>query len=97
MYIRETLSAIIMLALVRLFSGMCSDMNGQGTFLDEVLSASRDRACVRPLIRVDSIMSLQISLTVETLCQLSARDWDSEGEDDILLCRIANHIGMDER
>jgi hypothetical protein len=74
MYIRKTLAAIVMLALVRLFSSMCSNMNGQGTFLDEVLSASRDRACVRPLIRVDSIMSLQITLTVEALCQLSDRD-----------------------
>jgi hypothetical protein len=96
-YIRETFSAVNLLALVRFLSSVCSNMNGQGTFLDEVLSASRNRACVRSLIRVDSIMSLQNTLAVEALCQLSARDWDSEGEDDIPLCMIANRIGMDER
>ena len=97
MYIRETLSAVNLLALVWLLSSVCSNMNGQGTFLDEALSAFRNRACVRSLIRVGSIMSLQITLTVEALCQLLARDWKSEGEDEVPLCMIANRIGMDEQ
>jgi hypothetical protein len=97
MYIRETLSAVNLLALVRLLSRMCSNMNGQGTSLDEALSAFGNRACVRSLIRMDSIMSLQITLTVEALCQLLARNWKSEGEDEVPLCMIANRIGMDER
>ena len=46
---------------------------------------------------MDSIMSLQITLTVEALCQLLARDWKSEGEDEVPLCMIANRIGMDEQ
>jgi hypothetical protein len=89
-YIRETLSAANMLASVRLLSSVCSNMNGQGTFLDEALSASRNRAWVRSLIRVDSIMYLQITLTDEALCQLSARDWNSQGEDEVPSYMIAN-------
>jgi hypothetical protein len=96
-YIRETLSAANMLALVRLLSSVCSNMNGQGTSLDKALSAFRNGACVRSLIRVDSIMSLQITLTVEALSQLSARDWNSQGEDEVPLCMIANRTGTDER
>jgi hypothetical protein len=76
---------------------MYSNMNGQGTFLDKGLSASRDRACVRSLIRVDSIMSLEITLTLEALCQLLDCDCNYQGKDNIPLCRIANHIEMDGR
>ena len=52
---------------------------------------------MRSLILVDSIMSLQISLTVEALCELSAGDWNSQGEDDVLSCMISNRIERDER
>jgi hypothetical protein len=41
-------------------------------------------------------MSLQITATVEALCQLLARYSKSEGKDEVPLCIIANRIEMDE-
>jgi hypothetical protein len=52
---------------VGLLAGVCSDVDGQGAALDERLSALAVMACVRPLICVDSVMSLKIGLAVETL------------------------------
>jgi hypothetical protein len=97
MYIRETLSAANILALERFLSSVCLNMNGQGTSLDEALSAFRNRAYVRSLIRVDSIMSLQVTLTIEALCQLPAHDWNSEGEGEAPLSMIGNCTRMGKR
>ena len=49
-----------MLALVRLLSGVGSNVDGEGTPLDEALSAARRIAGVRTLVRVYSVMSLEI-------------------------------------
>jgi hypothetical protein len=55
------------LTLVRLLAGVGSDVYGQGTPLDEALSASRSRARVWPLVGMDPVVSLQVRLAVEAL------------------------------
>lgn len=66
-YVGEPFSAADMLALVRLLASMGSDVNCQGTSLDEALPTSGCHARVWTLIGVDSIMSLEIRLPVEAL------------------------------
>jgi hypothetical protein len=59
-YIGEPLATANMLTLVRLFARMRSNMNCQGTSLNEALPASKCQTGVRPLVRVNSEMPLQI-------------------------------------
>jgi hypothetical protein len=66
-YVGEPFSTANVLALVRLLAGMCSDVDSQGTSLDEALSTSRCHARVWALIGVNSVMSLKIRLPVEAL------------------------------
>jgi hypothetical protein len=44
-----------------------SNMHRQGTSLDEALSAAWMAARVRPLIRMNAVVSLQVGLAIETL------------------------------
>jgi len=71
-YIRESLSTPDMLALMRLFSGMGSDVNRQSTSLNEAFPAARCHARVRSFIRVNPIVSLKIGLPIEALDVKSA-------------------------
>lgn len=57
-YIRESLSAADMLALVGFLSSMRPDMNCQSAPLDEALPTTRDRASVWSFICMYTIMSL---------------------------------------
>lgn len=50
---------------------MGADVNGQGTALDEALTASWDGARVGTLVGVNSVVSLKIRLAVEALFRLS--------------------------
>lgn len=59
-YIGEPFATADVLALVRLLASMGSDVNCQGTSLDEALPTTRCHARVWTLIGVDSIMSLEI-------------------------------------
>lgn len=54
-----------MLALVRLLASMGSDVNSQGTSLDEALPTTGCHARVWTLVGVDSVMSLEIRFPVE--------------------------------
>jgi hypothetical protein len=56
-----------MLALVRLLTGVSADVDSQGTSLNEALATARGGTSIRPLICVNSIMSLQVRLAVEAL------------------------------
>lgn len=56
----EALSTSNMLALVRLLASMCSDVDSQSTALNKALAATRRCASVRPLICVNSVVSLQV-------------------------------------
>lgn len=49
---------------------MGADVNGQGTALDEALTASWDGARVGTLVGVDSVVSLKVRLAVEALLRL---------------------------
>lgn len=66
-YVRKAFAASNMLALVRLLTSVCSDVNSQGASLDEALATARGGARVRSLIGVNSIMSLQVRLAIEAL------------------------------
>lgn len=66
-YIGEPFSTANVLALVRFLASMGSDVNSQGTSLDEALPTTLCHARVWTLIRVDSVMSLKIRFPVEAL------------------------------
>lgn len=57
-YIRETLPTTDVLALMRLLSCMCPNMNGQSTPLDKALPTARNRASVWSFISMYTIMPL---------------------------------------
>lgn len=59
-HIREAFATANMLTLVRLLAGVRSDMNGQGTPLDEALTTTRSRASVWALIGVNTVVPLKV-------------------------------------
>jgi hypothetical protein len=59
-YIREALAAANVLALVRLLTSVSANVNSQGTALDEALATARNGARVWALVRVYSVMSLEV-------------------------------------
>jgi hypothetical protein len=59
-HVGKPLATAYVLALMGLLAGMGSDVDGQGTSLDEALTTSSSRARIRALVRVDSVMSLEI-------------------------------------
>lgn len=56
-----------MQALVRLLASVCPDVDGEGAPLDEAFVAAGGAACVRPLIGVNTEVSLQVRLAIEAL------------------------------
>lgn len=66
-YVREALAAAHVLALMRLLASVSSDVNSQGAALDEALATTGNRARVRALVGVDSVVALKIRLAVEAL------------------------------
>lgn len=66
-YVRETLAAAKVLALVRLLAGVRANVNSQSAALDKALSAARDGARIGALVCVYPIVSLEIRLAVEAL------------------------------
>lgn len=70
-YVGEALAAAHVLALVRLLAGVSSDVNSQGAALDEALATAGNRARVRALVGVDSVVALKIRLAVEALSRES--------------------------
>lgn len=66
-YVGEWLSAFRNFALVRLFACVRSKVYGEGTALDEPLSAILPVASVWPFVCVNAVVSLKIRLSVETL------------------------------
>jgi len=69
-YVRKALSTSVVLALMRLLSGVRSNMNGQSTSLNEALTASLLIALIRSFVGVYPVMSLQVRLAVEALYPL---------------------------
>lgn len=66
-YVRETLAAAEVLALVRLLTGVSADVNSQSAALDEALVTAGDGAGVGALVAVDSVVALKIRLAIEAL------------------------------
>ena len=66
-YIGKTFAATYERALVWLVAGMSTPVNCQSTSLDERLVARFVVAGVRPLIRMYSIVALQVGLSIEAL------------------------------
>lgn len=52
---------------MRLLASVSSDVNGQGTALDEALATAGNRAKVGALVGVDPIVALKIRFAAETL------------------------------
>jgi hypothetical protein len=57
-YIRETFTTTDVLALMRLLSCVCPNMNSQSAPLDETLPAARNRASVWSFISMYTVMPL---------------------------------------
>jgi hypothetical protein len=91
-YIRETLTAVDVLALVRFLARVRADMYCQGTPLDETLPAPHGRALVWSFIGVYPVVSLQVRLPVEALqpsqhpCSLCLPVWPSATEELKIKC-----------
>lgn len=66
-YIREALSAANDLALVRLLSRVRPNVDSQSTPLNKSLAAVLPVALERPLIGVNSVVTLQVGFPVEAL------------------------------
>jgi len=98
-HIRESLATSNMLALMRFFSGMCSNMDSQGTSLYEAFPTAWCKARIWPLIGVYAVVSLEIRFSVEGLIELSQL-MECEIRDQgifLLYCKVASHIGRDEQ
>ena len=69
-----------MLTLVWLLSSVSSDVNGQGTPLNEALPAAGDRARIRSLIGMYPVVSLQIGFAIKALAtSVSLVEYESQG------------------
>lgn len=66
-YVGELLAAAGEATLMRLLARVGPDVDGQGTSLDEALAAVAFVTCVRSLIGMNTMMSLQIGFAVEAL------------------------------
>ena len=72
---------------------MCSDVDRQGTPLDEGLAAVIV-TYVRPLICVDAVVPLQVRLAVEALPAVSVTESRTAGRDHTPFCSRAPDSGM---
>jgi hypothetical protein len=77
-YIRESLAASDVLALVRLLASVRPDVDCQCTPLDEALTTPRRAAGVWPLVGVYPVVPLQVRLSVEALRYLVSEFWSAE-------------------
>ena len=66
-HVRESLATSFDLTYVWLFTRVGSMVDGQGTPLDEALTATGYLTAIRSLIGVNAIMSLQVRLAIESL------------------------------
>ena len=66
-HIRKPLAAIIVTALMGFLACVRPNMYGQSTPLDETLPTVGLVTCIRSLIGMDAIMSLEIGFSVEAL------------------------------
>ena len=69
-YIRETPGAVNVFALMRLLASMCSNVDVQGTHLDEGFAAAII-TYVRPFVCVNAVVPVHARLALETLLAAS--------------------------
>lgn len=94
-YIREPLPATDVCTLMWLLPGMGANVNSQGTPLNEAFPTPWSHTRVRSLVRMDSIVSLKIRLSVKTLqCTVSWPIYESRILPFVIpCCMFANHTG----
>lgn len=66
-YIRKGTVASFEIAHKRLFTGVRSRVDGQGTSLDEALVAAFHGAAIWPLVCVDAVVSAEVGVAMEGL------------------------------